>query len=139
MRFEYGDVCFADVPGGIGNLTLRHMLLYYDFPIVFVCTDSADNTYLCLCPDTDYDRHWIIAQVPVKRIIQMMRAEITTLDTLQHSSIYGVLAEDVCGSDRPIYKIMMCSKFPDEFLPNEGVYWRADEIDIESFLANTIQ
>ena len=61
---------------GLGQLYLEKILLSFDIPILFVCTDFENRRYLCLNIDDDVPQA-VIAEIDIKTLIGMLKDEIT--------------------------------------------------------------
>ena len=69
----------------IGQLYLEKILVAFDVPILFVCTDYEKRRYLCLNIDNETGET-VIAEVSNKQLIQMLKNE-TPMEVLFRDSI----------------------------------------------------
>lgn len=59
---KIGDIYFSQVDG-VGALYLRHVFVEFEGePVLFLCSDTNENMYLCLCSEMRSEQRWLIAK-----------------------------------------------------------------------------
>ena len=70
------ELYFENVTG-IGKLYLEY--IFYEFenePILFLCTDAGKNLYFGLCSDIRYEQKWIIMEINLSILKEMIEEEV---------------------------------------------------------------
>lgn len=65
----------------VGQLYLEYVFFEFESePILFICHDQLNQTYLCLCSDIRHGQKWIITKCDTKILRALITAEIDPLD-----------------------------------------------------------
>ena len=67
------NIFFSNIPN-IGDLFINKVLLEYELePVIFVCKDSYNNFFLCICDDfIDTNRSWIVVKLTVQDLLDVI-------------------------------------------------------------------
>ena len=61
----------------VGQLYLEYVFFEFESePILFICHDQLNQTYLCLCSDIRHGQKWIITKCDTKILRALITAEI---------------------------------------------------------------
>ena len=111
---------------GLGQLYLEKILLSFDIPILFVCTDFENRRYLCLNIDDDVPQA-VIAEIDIKTLIGMLKDEIT-MEMAFRGSINGkIVVATYDSSSKQINTSIIASQMVSEdFLPEKGAFFEIE-------------
>lgn len=117
------NVFFNNVPN-IGDLFIDKTLLEYELePVIFVCKDSYDNFFLCICDDfIDTKRSWIAIKIPVEDLLDVMNDKITLLSAFKKSDNKTIIIDYYSDKKYYDYRIMYFSDIDEAELPYEDQY-----------------
>lgn len=114
----------------IGQLYLEKVLVSFDKPILFVCTDYENRRYLCLDVEDDNERI-IVAQVDVQRLVDMIENRVTMEEVFRTSTQNSLIVAEYDYANREIVSTSRSSQHIEEdSLPKKGAYFELwnDEI-----------
>lgn len=119
----------------IGQLYLEKILVHFDVPVLFVCTDFENRRYLCMNIDDETGKT-IIALTSKKYLIDMLENKITmdyvfkkTLDNKITIVEYDKKKKEVITS------IMNVNDTPKEFFPKKDEYFELYNKTLEEYLS----
>ena len=117
------NVFFNNVPN-IGDLFINKVLLEYELePVIFVCKDSHDNFFLCICDDfIDTKRSWIAIKIPVKVLMDIINDKITLLSAFKKSENKTIVIDYYPDQKNYDYHMMNFSDIDETELPYEDQY-----------------
>lgn len=121
----------------IGNLYLRHIFLEFESePILFLCSDSKDHLYFCLCSDIRFEQKWIIVKTNIDNLIQLVEKKIDILKmfSLQNQVIVAVM--DLNGNEK--YSYVLAENIDPLDLPEKNVLLKCNQEHFFVFLDNFI-
>lgn len=119
---------------GLGQLYLEKILLSFDIPILFVCTDFENRRYLCLNIDDDVPQA-VIAEIDIKTLIGMLKDEIT-MEMAFRGSINGkIIVATYDSSSKQINTSIIASQMVSEdFLPEKGAFFEIENKKITDYI-----
>lgn len=119
---------------GLGQLYLEKILLSFDIPILFVCTDFENRRYLCLNIDDDVPQA-VIAEIDIKTLIGMLKDEIT-MEMAFRGSINGkIVVATYDSSSKQINTSIIASQMVSEdFLPEKGAFFEIENKKIADYI-----
>lgn len=119
---------------GLGQLYLEKILLSFDIPILFVCTDFENRRYLCLNIDDDVPQA-VIAEIDIKTLIGMLKDEIT-MEMAFRGSINGkIVVATYDSSSKQINTSIIASQMVSEdFLPEKGAFFEIENKKITDYI-----
>lgn len=83
---KVGDAYFSQVDG-VGPLYLRHVFVEFEGePILFLCCDTDENVYLCLCSEMRSEQRWLISKSNEMILKKMTSGEIDIRTALEQSA-----------------------------------------------------
>lgn len=103
------EIYFEEI-AGIGELYLDFVILEYECPILFVCTNKNNIRYLCLCNEVREIQEWIISPITNEILIDMLSGNISIYQAFEKSDENKVLAILEFGDD---IEQSRCVKFND--------------------------
>ncbi len=117
------NVIFNNVPN-IGDLFLNKVLLEYELePVIFVCKDSYNNFFLCICDDfIDVKRSWIAIKIPVEDLLDIINDKITLLSAFKKSENKTIIIDYYPDKKTYDYHMMNFSDIDENELPCEDQY-----------------
>lgn len=117
------NVFFNNVPN-IGDLFINKVLLEYESePIIFVCKDSYNNFFLCICDDfIDVKRSWIAVKIPVEDLLDIINDKITLLSAFKKSENKTIIIDYFPDKKSYDYRLMDFSDIDENELPCEDQY-----------------
>ncbi len=68
---------------GLGDLYIRSEYIYFEEPILFLCTNKRLQLFLCLCAEFRHEYRWIISEVEKRILLKMIRNEISIYEAIQ--------------------------------------------------------
>lgn len=81
------EIFFKKVPK-IGSLYLEETLFSYEnTPILFVCIDTSNKRYFCMCDDIIDEESWIIVPISNETLMKVINDEITVLSAFRDKKI----------------------------------------------------
>lgn len=75
---------FKELPY-LGTLYWQATYIYFDEPILFLCTNERREKFLCLCAENRDEYRWIITEVCRTALVRMIRNETTAYEAFQRS------------------------------------------------------
>lgn len=73
---KIGDAYFSCVDS-IGPLYLRHVFAEFEGePVLFLCSDTDEHMYLCLCSEMRNEQRWLISKSSAMILKKMTSGEI---------------------------------------------------------------
>ena len=100
-----------------GDLKLDKVLFMFDnIPMIFVCKDERGRYFLCQCVDLIINYSWMITQISVPILIQMMKGEISILKAFEESGHEIILAD--MQENQMTYRKMSFGDISAEDLPD---------------------
>ncbi len=119
---------------GLGQLYLENILLSFDVPILFVCTDFENRRYLCLNIDDDTPQA-VIAEIDVKALIGMLKDEIT-MEMAFRDSVNGkiVIATYDSSSKQISTSVVNSQIISEDFLPEKGAFFELKNKKITDYI-----
>jgi len=117
----------------IGMLYMEQVLISFNLPILFVCSDNMDRKYLCM--NVDDDSMHVIAEIDVSILIDMLESRITMKEVFKNS-LCGNLYLVWYNYDEKVLMSKVCeaSTFDQDLLPEEGAYFELDNKAIKDYL-----
>lgn len=117
------NVIFNNVPN-IGDLYINKVLLEYELePVIFVCKDSYNNFFLCICDDfIDVKRSWIAIKIPVEDLLDVINDKITLLSAFKKSENKTIIIDYYPDKKTYDYHMMNFSDIDENELPCEDQY-----------------
>ena len=77
-------IYFKNLPY-IGNLYLQSIYLFFEEPILFLCTDEKANKFLCLCSEFREEYRWIVVETNNSILKKMIMNEIPAYEVFEKS------------------------------------------------------
>lgn len=116
-------VFFNNVPN-VGDLFINKVLLEYEIePVIFVCKDSYNNFFLCLCDDfIDANRSWIAVKISVKDLLDVINDKITLLSAFKKTENKTIIIDYYPDKKTYDYRTMNFSDIDETELPCEDQY-----------------
>lgn len=117
----------------VGDLYLDYVFFEFELePILFTCTDSNKNLYLCLCSDIRFGQKWLVCRCSIRMLHLLLEKRIDiasgflsnddiiiiTLDLQENENSYIIRKNDIDRLD----------------LPEEGTYIQCDQESMENYL-----
>ncbi len=114
---------FNNVPN-VGDLFINKVLLEYELePVIFVCKDSYNNFFLCLCDDfIDVKRSWIAIKITVEDLLDIINDKITLLSAFKKSDNKTIIIDYNPDKKTNDYHMMNFSDIDETELPCEDQY-----------------
>ena len=114
------------------NLYLSHVFnTFEDEAIIFVCTDQDDRYYFCICYDLRDSLNWVVNQVPINVILNVIDNTMSLYDAIT----YGEQDKILCSYDYENgeqYHYTPKQELNDNILPVKGVMLQPDS-DLSSY------
>lgn len=106
---------------GIGQLYIEEVLVYGDFPVLFVCIDDNKQRYLCMAFDP-FESQFVIIRISTEKLIDMLENRISMEQTFRDADEI-ITTEDSESSDNNADIVLTAndsSTFPADHLPVVG-------------------
>lgn len=115
----------------VGQLYLEYVFFEFESePILFICHDQLNQTYLCLCSDIRYGQKWIITKCDTKILRALITAEIDIVTAfLKHQK---AIVMDMEGTEKS-YEINTEEIDPLD-LPKPGTFIRCNKEKAQNYL-----
>lgn len=117
------NVFFNNIPN-IGDLFINKVLLEFESePVIFVCNDTYNNFFLCICDDfIDAERSWIAIEISVVDLLNILNDKITLLSTFKESKNKTIIIDYYPDQRTYDYHLMNFSDIDETELPCEDQY-----------------
>lgn len=102
----------------IGDLTLDHIIVADDYPILFTCFNKKDSLYLCLCYNDVGKQEWVIAPITVQGLEQLINDQLSIYDAFKLKGGTGCLVSWDPETNYEQYSLIDCSLIDDSILPS---------------------
>lgn len=107
----------------IGNLYLKDILFEFECePILFICSDDNNQTYICVCSDFRNGQKWVVGKCSEYDLDKLIHKKIDITSVFLKNDKLVVICMDTQGN--------LTSDFIDSndidrlLLPQEGLYLR---------------
>ena len=91
------NIIFEQIPG-INSLFMEQVLFSFEnIPMIFVCVDSSQSRYLCVCDDIIEEQSWIISKIQNSTLLRILNDEITVLNAFKDKDVW--VATKKAGQD----------------------------------------
>lgn len=70
----------------LGTLYLKSIYLFFEEPILFLCTNEYGTKFLCLCSEFREVYRWIVTEVDNPILKQMISNELSTYEVFQKAT-----------------------------------------------------
>ena len=85
----------------VGQLYLEYVFFEFESePILFICHDQLNQTYLCLCSDIRHGQKWIITKCDTKILRALITAEIDIVTAFLKHQKAIVIDMDMEGTEK---------------------------------------
>ena len=119
----------------VGQLYLEYVFFEFESePILFICHDQLNQTYLCLCSDIRYGQKWIITKCDTKILRALITAEIDIVTAFLKHQKAIVIDMDMEGTEKS-YEINTEEIDPLD-LPKPGTFIRCNKEKIKIIYYN---
>ena len=126
---------FLKVPEPVGQLYYDCILLDGDEPVLFTCTNDNKELYYCVCIYNVLGaQEWLITRTTPVWMCRLLKNRITMRRAVTLTGKIWFAKEHKNGRIRWEYKDV--DKFPDDYLPTDGVYMDADEGEFDEEIAH---
>ena len=117
-----------------GQLNLEKVLVSFDFPILFVCSDYENMKYLCLNIDDDSGKT-VIAATNNEQLLSMLNNEIP-MEMVFRNSINKiiVIAEYNADTEQIESYFQDADTVPENMLPQKNAYFELQNESIEDYI-----
>lgn len=117
------NIFFSNIPN-IGDLFINKVLLEYELePVIFVCKDSYNNFFLCICDDfIDTNRSWIVVKLTVQDLLDVISDKITLLSVFKKSDNKTIVIDYCFNKNTYDYHMIDFSDIDENELPYEDQY-----------------
>lgn len=117
-----------------GQLYLEKVLVSFNFPILFVCSDYENMKYLCLNID-DESGKTVIAATNNEQLLSMLNNEIP-MEMVFRNSINKiiVIAEYNADTERIESFVQNADTVPENMLPQKNAYFELKNESIEDYI-----
>lgn len=106
------------------TLTISQILVYYDFPEIFVAYDNVGTNYLCLLISADnQETNYISTAISTKRLGNFINGKIDLRDIFENPEISNWLFFNQV-KDNIEAKLWEGENLPNEYLPLEGFIYQ---------------
>ena len=117
-----------------GQLYLEKILVTFDIPILFVCSDYENMKYLCLNIDSESGKT-VIAPTDNDHLLSMLKNEISMENVFRNTINDTVI---IAEYDSDVGKIISFTKdartIPEDMLPQKGAYLELTNKSIEEYI-----
>lgn len=122
------NIFFGNIPN-IGDLFINKILLEYELePVIFVCKDSYNNFFLCICDDfIDTNRSWIVVKLTVQDLLDVIKDRITLLFAFKKSDNKTIVIDYCSDKNTYDYHMIDFSDIDENELPYEDQYLNEKE------------
>lgn len=106
------------------TLTISQILVYYDFPEIFVAYDNVGTNYLCLLISADnQETNYISTAISTKRLSSFINGKIDLREIFEKPEISNWLFFNQVKENIEA-KLWEGESLPDEYLPDEGFIYQ---------------
>ena len=117
----------------VGQLYLEYVFFEFESePILFICHDQLNQTYLCLCSDIRHGQKWIITKCDTKILRALITAEIDIVTAFLKHQKAIVIDMDMEGTEKS-YEINTEEIDPLD-LPKPGTFIRCNKEKAQNYL-----
>ena len=110
---------------GIGQLYIEEVLVYGDFPVLFVCLDDHNERYLCMTYDP-YESQFVFIRISTEKLIDMIENRIPMEQTFRNADTIFTTEDNEDSEDSDVdlaVKANDSPTFPADHLPAVGEYY----------------
>ncbi|MBR1702180.1 MAG: hypothetical protein IJ716_09535 [Lachnospiraceae bacterium] len=119
-----------------GQLYLEKILVSFDIPILFVCTNFEKKRFLCLNIDEESGKT-VIAEINNNLLLFMLRNEITMESVFRKAEKGVVIIADYNGETEKIDTCLVnANEISADFLPKKGAYFEFSNKTITDYIAH---
>ena len=102
------------------RLTISQILVYYDFPEIFIATNQVETTFLCLLVSTEQERTaYISTPISKRRLSDFIKGTIDLRDIFEKPEVEQWYFFDEVD-EVIVAKLWEGENLPQEYLPETG-------------------
>lgn len=126
------ELYFENVTG-IGKLYLEYIFYEYENePILFLCTDAGKNLYFGLCSDIRYEQKWIIMEINLSILKEMIEEEVDIASVFLAAKNLTIIIRDLQGYETS--HVIEANTIDRLDLPKDGIFLRCDKEKAKGYL-----
>lgn len=111
---------FKNVPK-FGNLQMDHIFLENECPILFTCKNGP-KLYLCVCRRISHVQKWVISEINISILEQMIYDKISIHDAFLKGNGYSCIAKWAKNYKNTDYDIVKAYMLADSDLPSANIF-----------------
>lgn len=117
----------------IGDMYLDHVFFEFEYePIIFICTDSNNSLYLCICSEIRYVQRWIITKTDINILRQLVYKKIDIASAFLMSSELYIVERNLEGKEN--CRLVNHDNIDRLDLPKENIFLKCNLSDAENYL-----
>ncbi|MBK8564766.1 MAG: hypothetical protein IPN76_15880 [Saprospiraceae bacterium] len=110
------------------ELEISQILVYFDLPELFVAKDEIGSRYMALLvEEIENEPHYILTPISVNRLSMYLNGKIDLRDIFTQPEIREFYSILNIKSDRFQVSNFNSDRLPEEFLPEQGLYYESNE------------
>ena len=104
----------------IGQLNYEKIIVRFDIPLLFTCTDINDNRYIVVCADEE-NGLYVVGKTNISDLLHMLKNEITMYDYFRQREKLYTISYDY-DSGEFVWEPTSQDLINDDMLPDKGAY-----------------
>ena len=104
----------------IGQLNYEKIIVRFDIPLLFTCTDINDNRYIVVCADEDKGIY-VVGKTNISDLLHMLKNDITMYDYFRQREELYTISYDY-DSGEFVWEPTSQDLISDDMLPDKGAY-----------------
>ena len=102
----------------IGQLNYEKIIVRFDIPLLFTCTDINDNRYIVVCADEDKGIY-VVGKTNISDLLHMLKNDITMYDYFRQREELYTISYDY-DSGEFVWEPTSQDLISDDMLPDKG-------------------
>lgn len=120
----------------LGILYIENILITFDIPLLFVCSNEFDQRFLTLCLDEETEKY-LLTPIYNQDLIKMMEDKITMRDAfLLYKKDNRLLLNWNKKEKRFDTKEICIKDLSDDMLPDEGIFYKVHNKKNDNYISD---
>lgn len=116
----------------IGELYIENILITFDIPLLFVCSNDSKKKFLVLCIDDETEKY-LISPIDDADLISMMQDQITMRDAFLLSPNRSRIILELDSKEMKEYEINI-QDLDNEVLPDAGIFYNVHNKQNDNYI-----
>lgn len=116
----------------IGQLNYERILVRFDIPLLFTCTDTDENRYIVVCADEETGIY-VVGKTDIKSLLGMLKNKVTMYDYFRQCGQLYLITYDF-DIDDFVWQSTSQEAITDDMLPDKGVFLELNNDNICEYI-----